>query len=92
VRATSYTEPKAPVRIDAVEPAVLWGRLVPRVAELRSGTPNRCLSLALQGGGSFGTFNWGVLDRLLQEDSLALDMISGTSAGAVNAVIQRSRK
>jgi NTE family protein len=28
-----------------------------------------------------------VLDRLLQEDSLALDTISGTSAGAVNAVI-----
>ena len=84
---TSYTEPKAPAQTDAVEPAALWRRLVPRVAELRSGTPNRFLSLALQGGGSFGAFTWGVLDRLLQEGSLALDMISGTSAGAVNAVI-----
>ena len=28
--------------------------------------PDR-LSLALQGGGSFGAFTWGVLDRLLEE-------------------------
>ena len=29
--------------------------------------PPKCLSLALQGGGSFGAFTWGVLDRLLEE-------------------------
>jgi NTE family protein len=46
----------------------------------------RPISLALQGGGSFGAFTWGVLDRLLEQDALALDMASGASAGAVNAV------
>ncbi len=47
----------------------------------------RLLSLALQGGGSFGAFTWGVLDRLLSHDGLGLDIISGASAGAVNAVM-----
>src|SRR3954452_12957240 len=41
------------------------------------------LSLALQGGGAFGAFTWGVLDRLLEEDDLALDAVSGASAGAI---------
>ncbi len=45
------------------------------------------LSLALQGGGSYGAFTWGVLDRLLEEPDLRLDAISGASAGAVNAVL-----
>ena len=49
----------------------------------------RRLALALQGGGSFGAFTWGVLDRLL-EDGLAIDAISGASAGAVNAVLLAS--
>ena len=48
--------------------------------------PNR-LSLALQGGGSFGAFTWGVLDRLLEEPAIGFDAISGSSAGAVNAVL-----
>ena len=43
------------------------------------------LSLALQGGGSHGAFTWGVLDRLL-EAGLDIEGISGTSAGAMNAV------
>src|SRR5918995_890659 len=50
----------------------------------------RPLSLALQGGGSFGAFTWGVLDRLLDEDDLVLDAVSGASAGAVNAVLLAS--
>ena len=45
----------------------------------------RKLSLALQGGGSFGAFTWGFLDRLLEEDDIAFDAVSGASAGAVNA-------
>ena len=45
------------------------------------------LSLALQGGGSFGAFTWGVLDRLLREETFAFDMVSGASAGAINAVV-----
>lgn len=47
----------------------------------------RLLSLALQGGGAHGAFTWGVLDRLLEEDSIAFDGISGASAGAMNAVV-----
>jgi NTE family protein len=54
--------------------------------EPRRGKPRR-LSLALQGGGSFGAFTWGVLDRLLEEDDLAFDVVSGASAGALNAVV-----
>lgn len=48
------------------------------------------VNLALQGGGAHGAYTWGVLDRLLQEDSLAIEAISGTSAGAVNAVVLAS--
>ncbi len=44
------------------------------------------INLALQGGGSHGAFTWGVLDRLLCEDGLAIEGITGTSAGAMNAV------
>jgi NTE family protein len=43
------------------------------------------LNLALQGGGAHGAFTWGVLDRLLEEESIAIEGISGTSAGAMNA-------
>jgi NTE family protein len=52
--------------------------------------PPRRLSLALQGGGSFGAFTWGVLDRLLEEPDCAIDTISGASAGAVNGVLLAS--
>lgn len=51
--------------------------------------PPKVLSLALQGGGSFGAFTWGVLDRLLERD-IAFDAISGASAGAVNAALVAS--
>jgi NTE family protein len=44
------------------------------------------LNLALEGGGAHGAFTWGVLDRLLEEETLELGWISATSAGAVNAV------
>jgi NTE family protein len=49
--------------------------------------PPRRMSLALQGGGSFGAFTWGVLDRLLEEPDVTFDTVSGTSAGAINAVL-----
>jgi NTE family protein len=52
--------------------------------------PPQRLSLALQGGGSFGAFTWGVLDRLLEEPGVDFDAISGSSAGAVNAVLLAS--
>ena len=59
----------------------------------RSNAPNKIdrdpllIDLALQGGGSHGAFTWGVLDRLLDEPWLRIDGISGTSAGAMNAVV-----
>jgi NTE family protein len=49
--------------------------------------PPRKLSLALQGGGSFGAFTWGALERLLEEPDIEFDAISGASVGAVNAAL-----
>jgi NTE family protein len=45
------------------------------------------VNLALQGGGAHGAFTWGVLDRLLEDQRIAIEAISGTSAGAMNAVV-----
>jgi NTE family protein len=47
----------------------------------------RTVNLALQGGGAHGAFTWGVLDRLLDEQHLAFEGISATSAGAMNAAV-----
>ena len=44
------------------------------------------LNLALQGGGSHGALTWGVLDALLEDGRFAIEGVSGTSAGAMNAV------
>jgi NTE family protein len=48
--------------------------------------PKKSIKLALQGGGSHGAFAWGVLDRLLDDERLHIAAVSGTSAGAMNAV------
>ena len=53
----------------------------------KSGKNSLLIDLALQGGGSHGAFTWGVLDRLLEEPSLRIEAISGTSAGAMNAAV-----
>jgi NTE family protein len=45
------------------------------------------VSLALQGGGAHGAFTWGVLDALLEDGRLAVEAITGASAGAMNAVV-----
>ena len=45
----------------------------------------RQINLALQGGGAHGAFTWGVLDALLEEDMI-FEGVSGTSAGAMNAI------
>ena len=45
------------------------------------------IDLALQGGGSHGALTWGVLDRLLEDERLKIVGVSGTSAGAMNAVV-----
>lgn len=46
--------------------------------------PKKRVNLALQGGGAHGAFTWGVLDRLLEDETLEVAAISGTSAGALN--------
>ncbi len=46
----------------------------------------KTINLALQGGGAHGAFTWGVLDALLEDERLDFEAISGTSAGAMNAV------
>ncbi len=48
---------------------------------------SRILNLALQGGGAHGAFTWGVLDRLLEDERIDIEGISGTSAGAMNAAV-----
>jgi NTE family protein len=47
----------------------------------------RQIAIGLQGGGAHGAFTWGALDRLLEEPTLKIVGISGTSAGAMNAAI-----
>jgi NTE family protein len=49
-------------------------------------TNRKKINLALQGGGSHGAFTWGVLDVLLEDGRFDFDGVSGTSAGAMNAV------
>ncbi len=46
----------------------------------------KTLNLALQGGGAHGAYTWGVLDALLEDGRIKIDGVSGTSAGAMNAV------
>ena len=57
-----------------------------KTASRRDRAGLQLIDLALQGGGSHGAFTWGVLDRLLDDESLEIAAISGTSAGAMNAV------
>jgi NTE family protein len=47
----------------------------------------KSIDLALQGGGSHGALTWGVLDHILEDERLEIAGISGTSAGAMNAVV-----
>jgi NTE family protein len=47
----------------------------------------KTISLALQGGGAHGAFTWGVLDAMLEDGRLAIEAISGASAGSMNAIV-----
>jgi NTE family protein len=53
----------------------------------QSRTEVKKINLALQGGGGHGAFTWGVLDTLLDDNRIEFEAISGTSAGAMNAVV-----
>jgi NTE family protein len=58
-----------------------------RAAEGQGTQTTKRINLALQGGGAHGAFTWGVLEHLLTDGRLSFEGISGTSAGAVNAVM-----
>lgn len=58
-----------------------------RAGEQKGAVTVKRVNLALQGGGAHGAFTWGVLDHLLSDERIAVEGISGTSAGAVNAVM-----
>ncbi len=45
------------------------------------------ISLALQGGGAHGAYTWGVLDAILEDGRLAIEAVTGASAGSMNAVV-----
>ena len=68
-------------------PSSAWG---PGGFEAPEPVPPSEVSLALQGGGSLGAFTWGVLDRLLEDESMTFDTVSGASAGAINAAAMAS--
>ena len=58
-----------------------------RVTRMWSGAGPLPVHLGLQGGGAHGAVTWGVLDRLLEADRFRVRAVSGTSAGAMNAVV-----
>ncbi|TVQ84727.1 MAG: patatin-like phospholipase family protein [Micavibrio sp.] len=47
----------------------------------------KTIELALQGGGAHGAITWGALDRILDDERIIIEGISGTSAGAMNAAL-----
>ena len=62
----------------------------PTSASIETSTPlagQKAINLALQGGGSHSAFTWGVLDGLLEDERLAFDGVTATSAGGFNAVL-----
>lgn len=54
---------------------------------LLGGARKKKINLALQGGGAHGAFTWGVIDHLLEDGRIHIAGVSGTSAGAMNAVM-----
>jgi NTE family protein len=50
-------------------------------------TPRKKINLALQGGGAYGAFTWGVLDHILQDARLDIEGLTGASSGAINAIL-----
>jgi NTE family protein len=67
-------------------------RIIQAVLPGRGGTAagnpaSKRINLALQGGGAHGAFTWGVLEYLLSDDRLVIEGVSGTSSGAMNAIM-----
>jgi NTE family protein len=57
------------------------------MASSKKAASSKTINLALQGGGAHGAFTWGVIDRLLEDGRINIEGISGSSAGALNAVV-----
>ncbi len=66
---------------------ILNALLPARATNKNASSTTKRINLALQGGGAHGAFTWGVLDQLLSDERLEIEGISGTSAGAINAVM-----
>ena len=66
---------------------ILTSLMPGRSAEGPGAPKAKAINLALQGGGAHGAFTWGVLDYLLGDERLTVEGVSGTSSGAVNAVM-----
>jgi NTE family protein len=66
---------------------ILSSLLVSRAAERKGAVKTKRINLALQGGGAHGAFTWGVLEQILSDERIGIEGISGTSAGAMNAVM-----
>src|SRR5258708_25176716 len=58
-----------------------------RARQRRVPVQTKTINLALQGGGAHGAFTWGVLDRILEDERIAIEGLSATSAGAMNAAV-----
>lgn len=50
-------------------------------------TQKKKICLALQGGGAYGAYTWGILDKFLEDGRLEFEAISATSAGSINAIV-----
>ena len=65
----------------------IFPRALRRLQKPAPSNGKKRINLALQGGGAYGAFSWGVLDHLLDDGRLEIEGITGASAGAVNAVL-----
>ena len=84
-RTTKRTDTPAPRRRKGAAKAPAKTGSAPRPRR-RAADP-KPINLALQGGGAHGAFTWGVLDAILADGRIEIDAVSGTSAGAMNAVV-----
>jgi NTE family protein len=66
---------------------ILNSLLASRASEPKGAVKTKRINLALQGGGAHGAFTWGVLEQILSDERIGIEGISGTSAGAINAVM-----
>src|SRR6478672_5705185 len=67
-------------------PIFRWTAAGAAVRRMNEAPQRKRVNLALQGGGAHGAFTWGVLDAFLDDSRLDVVALSGTSAGAMNAV------